>query len=150
MRKELRIVCPNGHLGFAPTKKHSFHLAAQTKPDYYCSDSGSDDIGASALGSDRSVSMYKWQKHDLELMLLAAREQNVPMIIGSAGDTGANSRVDMYIQIIKDLAEEHQLPPFKIAYFYSEIEKPFIQEKLEQNVVIEGLNSRYNMTQEQL
>ena len=28
-----------------------------------------------------------WQYHDLELML-AAREQGVPMIIGSAGDTG--------------------------------------------------------------
>src|SRR5690606_19905752 len=111
MKKEIRIVSPNGHLGFAPTKEESFRLAAATKPDYYCADSGSDDIGASALGSDRSVSMYQWQKHDLELMLLASREQNVPMIIGSAGDTGSNSRVDMYVQMIKDLAEEHNLPP---------------------------------------
>lgn len=54
--------------------------------------------------------MYKWQKHDLELMLLAAREQGVPMLIGSAGDTGSNSRVDRYVQIIKDLASEHNLP----------------------------------------
>ncbi len=75
MKKELRIVSPNGHLGFAPTKEESFRLAAATKPDYYCADSGSDDIGASALGADRSVSMYKWQKHDLELMLLAAENK---------------------------------------------------------------------------
>src|SRR5690625_1668780 len=150
MRKELRIVCPNGHLGFAPTKKHSFHLAAQTKPDYYCSDSGSDDIGASALGSDRSVSMYKWQKHDLEIMLLAAREQNVPMIIGSAGDTGANSRVDMYVNIIKDIAKEYQLSSFKIAYFYSEVDKAYVQEKLNNQVTIEGLDSRPALTGEDL
>lgn len=150
MKKELRIVCPNGHLGFAPTKEHSFHLAAKTKPDYYCSDSGSDDIGASALGSDRSVSMYKWQKHDLELMLLAAREQNVPMIIGSAGDTGANSRVDMYVEIIKDLAKEHNLPPFKIGYFYSEVDKSYIQEKLDNEITIEGLDSRLDLTQDDL
>lgn len=147
MKKEIRIVCPNGHLGFAPTKEESFYLAADTKPDYYCSDSGSDDIGASALGSDRSVSMYKWQKHDLELMLLKSREQNVPMIIGSAGDTGANSRVDMYVKMIKDIAKEHDLPPFKIGYFYSEVDKSYIKEKLKNNVIIEGLDSRSNLTE---
>lgn len=148
MRKELRIVCPNGHLGFAPTKVESFKLAAATKPDYYCADSGSDDIGAAALGSDRSVSMYKWQKHDLELMLLASREQGVPMIIGSAGDTGANSRVDMYVQMIKDLAEEHKLPPFKIGYFYSEVENSYLSNKLSNNITLEGLDSRDSLTQE--
>jgi hypothetical protein len=137
MKKELRIVCPNGHLGFAPTKEESFWLAAATKPDYYCADSGSDDIGAAALGSDRSVSMYKWQKHDLELMLLASREQGVPMIIGSAGDTGTNSRVDMYVQMIKDLAVEHKLPPFKIGYFYSEVDKSYLTNKLANQITLE-------------
>ncbi|GIN95679.1 3-methylaspartate ammonia-lyase [Siminovitchia terrae] len=150
MKKELRILCPNGHLGFAPTKEESFHIGAKTKPDYYCSDSGSDDIGASALGSDRSVSMYKWQKHDLELMLLAARKQGVPMIIGSAGDTGANSRVDMYVQIIKDLAKEHHLPPFKIGYFYSEVDKKYLTDKLQNEVVIEGLDGRSKLTREDI
>lgn len=150
VRKEIRIVCPNGHLGFAPTKEASFYIAADTKPDYYCADSGSDDIGASALGSDQSVSMYKWQKHDLELMLLKSREQNVPMIIGSAGDTGANSRVDMYVEIIKDLAKEHNLAPFKLGYFYSEVDKSYVQDKLDANIVIEGLDSRTDLTQEEL
>src|SRR5699024_9730160 len=146
MKNEIRIVCPNGHLGFAPTKEESFYIAADTKPDYYCSDSGSDDIGASALGSDRSVSMYNWQKHDLELMLLKSREQNVHMIIGSAGDTGANSRVDMYVQIIKDLAKEHNLESFKIGYFYSEVGKPYLQDKLKNGEILEGLDSRSNLT----
>lgn len=150
MKKQLRILCPNGHLGFAPTKEESFRIAAATKPDYYCCDSGSDDIGASALGDDRSVSMYKWQKHDLELMLLAAREQGVPMLIGSAGDTGANSRVDMYVQIIKDLAKEHGLPPFKLAYFYSEVDKAYLKNKLNNEIVIEGLDARETLTEEDL
>lgn len=150
MKKELRIVSPNGHLGFAPTKEESFYLAKATKPDYYCCDSGSDDIGPTALGSDRSVSMYRWQKHDLELMLLAAREQGVPMLIGSAGDTGANSRVDMYVQMIKDIAKEHRLPPFKIGYFYSEVDKDYLYQKLDENVPIEGLDNRPNLTKSDL
>ncbi len=145
-KKELRIVSPNGHLGFAPTKEESFYIAAATKPDYYCCDSGSDDIGPTALGQDRSVSMYKWQKHDLELMLLASRKQGVPMIIGSSGDTGANSRVDMYVQIIKDLAKEHNLPPFKLAYFYSEVDKDTLKEKMNSGITIEGLDGRKPLT----
>lgn len=148
MKKELRILCPNGHLGFAPTKEESFYIGAATKPDYYCCDSGSDDIGASALGANRSVSMYKWQKHDLELMLMAAREQEVPMLIGSAGDTGANSRVDMYVQIIKDLAKEHNLAPFKLAYFYSEVDKNHLKNQLTNEVIIEGLDGRKALTKE--
>lgn len=147
-KKELNIVSPNGHLGFAPTKEESFYLAKETKPDYYCCDSGSDDIGPSALGEDRSVSMYRWQKHDLELMLLASREQNVPMIIGSSGDTGANSRVDMYVEIIKDLAKKHDLPSFKLAYFYSEVEKETIAQKMHNGIVIEGLDEREAATKE--
>lgn len=149
-KKELRIICPNGHLGFSPTKEESFWIGAKTRPDYYCSDSGSDDIGPGPLGDDKSTSLYVWQKHDLEMMLIASREQGVPMIIGSAGDTGTNSRVDMYIQIIKDLAKEHNIPKFKLAYFYSEVDKEYLRNKLMNGVEIEGLDSRTNLTIEEL
>lgn len=149
-KSQLRILCPNGHLGFAPTKEGSFKIGAATRPDYYCCDSGSDDIGPAPLGADKSVSMYRWQKHDLELMLLAAREQGVPMIIGSAGDTGSNSRVDMYVQIIKDIAKEHKLPNFKLAYFYSEVEKEYIRKKMLADVEVEGLDGRNSLTLEEL
>lgn len=149
-KKELRIISPNGHLGFAPTKEESFYIGAKTKPDYYCSDSGSSDIGPAPLGADKSAGLYEWQKHDLELMLVASREQGVPMIIGSAGDTGANSRVDMYIQIIKDLAKKHNLPKFKLAYFYSEVDKEYLRNKMNNGSVIEGLDSRGALTMEEL
>jgi hypothetical protein len=149
-RKELRILCPNGHLGFAPTKEGSFHIGAKTMPDYYVSDSGSDDIGPGPLGADRSPSLKVCQKHDLELMLVAAREQGVPMIIGSAGDTGTNSRVDMYIEMIKEIAKEHNIPKFKLAYFYSEVDKEILKEKMNRGIVIEGLDSRENLTMEEL
>jgi hypothetical protein len=90
-----RIICPNGHLGFAPLKPESFALGVAAGPDFIAADSGSDDIGPGPLGSDTSTSPLAWQTHDLEAMLLAARARGVPMIIGSAGDTGTNSRVDL-------------------------------------------------------
>ena len=149
-KKELRILCPNGHMGFAPTKEGSFWIGAETKPDYYCCDSGSDDIGPGPLGSDTCVSPYAWQKHDLELMLLAARKQGVPMMIGSSGDTGTDSRVDMYIEMIRDLAKRHNMAPFKLVSFYSELDKDYIRKKMAKGDVVEGLDGRTNLTPEEL
>lgn len=149
-KKQMRILCPNGHLGFAPTKEKSFWLGAETKPDYYVSDSGSNDIGPGPLGEDICAGQYEWQKHDLELMLVASRKQKVPMIIGSAGDTGTNSRVDMYVEMIKDLAKKHNIPNFKLGYFYSEVPKEYVRKKMEQGEVVEGLDNRDNLTMEEL
>ena len=149
-KSSLTLHCSNGHLGFAPTKEESFWIGAKTKPNYYCCDSGSDDIGPAPLGMDKCVSHPNWQIHDLELMLLASREQGVPMIIGSAGDTGSNSRVDMYVQFIRDLAKKHNLPKFKLAYFYSEVDKEYIRKKMLAGEDIEGLDSRANLTIEEL
>ncbi len=149
-KRELRILCPNGHLGFAPTKEESFWIGAETRPDYYCCDSGSDDIGPGPLGSDTSVSPYEWQKHHLELMLVAARKQGVPMMIGSSGDTGTNSRVDMFVEMIKTLSHKHHLAPFKLVYFYSELDKEWIRTKMKQGRIIKGLDARNNFTFEEL
>ena len=95
----------------------SFNLGVSARPDYFAADSGSDDIGPVPLGTDTSTSPESWQRHDLEHMLLAARKNKVPMIIGSAGDTGTNSRVDKFVAMIKDIAEQHQLPKFKLGFF---------------------------------
>ncbi len=146
----LRFLCPNGHLGFAPSKRESFDIGAATKPDFYCCDSGSSDIGPGPLGGDYSVSPYEWQKHDLEMMLVAARRQEVPMIIGSSGDTGTRSRVDLYVDIIKELAVKHNLPPFNLAYFYSDVPIAYLKGKLTAGETIEGLDGRKNLTAEEL
>ena len=149
-KKELRIISPNGHLGFAPTKEESFKIGAATKPDYYCCDSGSDDIGPGPLGGDHCASHKEWQIHDIELMLLASREQGVPMIIGSSGDTGSNSKVDMFVDIIIELAKKHNLPDFKLAYFYSEVDKEYLRKKMNNGITVEGLDNRSNFTIEEL
>lgn len=147
---QMRILCPNGHLGFAPTKEESFWLGVETRPDFYCCDSGSDDIGPGPLGADTSTSPYDWQKHDLELMLIASRKQGVPMIIGSAGDTGTRSRVDLYVKIIKDLAIKHGFKKFKLAYFYSDVDKEYLRSKMKTGHKVEGLDGRSELSEPDL
>jgi hypothetical protein len=148
--KSLRIICPNGHLGFAPIRVESFKLGVAARPDYIAADSGSDDVGPIPLGSDTSTSPLAWQTHDLEQMLLASRELAVPMIIGSAGDTGSNSRVDLYVQIIKELAQKHRLKRFRLGYFYSEVSKEHVRRRLRAGERVIGLDAHVDLTESEL
>ncbi|MBK9605450.1 MAG: acyclic terpene utilization AtuA family protein [Betaproteobacteria bacterium] len=146
----LRIICPNGHLGFAPIRVESFRLGVAARPDYIAADSGSDDVGPVPLGTDTSTSPLAWQTHDLEHMLLAARELGVPMIIGSAGDTGANSRVDLFVKIIRELAAKHRLPRFKLGYFYSEVGREDLRRRMRGGETVVGLEGYAALTEAEL
>ncbi len=144
--KTLRFLAPNGHLGFAPLKPGSFELGVAVHPDFIVSDSGSDDIGPGPLGSDTCTSPKAWQRHDLEHILLASRKLGVPMIIGSAGDTGSNSRVDMYVEMIHEIAAGHNLAPFRLGYFYSEVPNDLVRRRIAAGERVAGLNGRSDLT----
>lgn len=145
-QQAMRIVSPNGHLGFAPTRPESFREALKQDLDYVIADSGSCDIGPGPLGSDGCASPREWQYHDLELMLLACREQKIPMMIGSAGDTGSDRSVALFVDMIKEIARKHGLPEFTIGYFNSEVPVDRLHKALAGGTVIEGLDGRPDLT----
>jgi hypothetical protein len=146
----MRILCPTGHVSYVPMEPESFYRAMETKPDIVAADAGSDDIGPKAIGADTSVSRLIWQTFDLEHMLLASRRQGIPMIIGSAGDCGSNSRVDVFVSLIKQLAEKHRIPKFKLGYFYSEVSKDYLKNKLQSGSAITGLGGFSELTVEEI
>src|SRR5689334_144755 len=149
-RQSLRIICPNGHLGFAPLRVESFALGVAERPDCIAADSGSDDVGPIPLGTDTSTSPLAWQTHDLEQMLRASRKLGVPMIIGSSGDTGANSRVDLFVQIVRELATRHRLPQFKLGYFYSEVDRDELRRRMRRGETVAGLEGHAALTDAEL
>ena len=87
----LRIVCPNGHLGFAPIKTGSFRIGCNCEPDLICADSGSCDVGPGPLGADTSSSPLQWQTDDLETMLIASRRLGVPMMVARPATPAATA-----------------------------------------------------------
>ncbi len=95
MPERMSIISPTGHLGFTPIERGSFEIGLARRPDAIVADSGSCDIGPQPLGADEHSSP-EWQRHDLELMLLAARRLGVPMIVGSASDAGTDRGVHQY------------------------------------------------------
>ncbi|WP_293798067.1 acyclic terpene utilization AtuA family protein [uncultured Bosea sp.] len=146
----LRILCPNGHLGFAPSRRGSFDHGIEASPDIVACDSGSCDIGPVPLGMDGTASPLAWQRHDVEMMLLGARPRGLPVIIGSAGDTGTDSRVDRFVELVQDIAREHELPRFKLGYFYSEVSKETVRAKMAAGSTIAGLPGRTDLTPAEL
>ena len=148
--QSLRIISPNGHLGFAPIRTASFELGVAAGPHYIAADSGSDDVGPVPLGADICTSPEAWQRHDLEHMLLASRRLDVPMIIGSSGDTGSNSRVDLFVRIIRELAAKHGLKKFRLGWFYSEVDREYLRAKMRSGDKVTGLDGRADLTEGEL
>jgi len=148
--KTLRIICPNGHLGFAPLRVESFEIGVASHPDYIAADSGSDDVGPGPLATDTSTSPLSWQTHDLEAMLLASRRLGVPMIIGSSGDTGSNSRVDLFVKIIREIAAKHRLPAFRLGWFYSEVPKNELRRRMRAGEIVRGLEGHSTLVESEL
>lgn len=140
--KPVKILCPTGHLSFTPLEPESFRRGCEHGPDFIIADAGSCDIGPRPLGADQHVSHEAWQRHDLAIMLRQARALNVPMIVGSASDTGTDRGVDQFAEIVRSVAEESDLPPFRLAVIYSEVPVARLRERLSAGVQIEGLGHR--------
>ena len=150
MRDRMSILSPTGHLGFTPIEAESFALGVARRPDAIVADSGSCDIGPQPLGADEHCSPEEWQRHDLELMLLAARRLGVPMIVGSASDTGTDRGVRQYAAIIEELARRHRLAPFTLATIRSEVSGREVARRMEGGARVEGLDGRPDLTRETL
>jgi hypothetical protein len=144
MRQELRVMISTGHLGTAPSGLDSFQRGMATRPDYLVADAGSADPGPVYLGED--ISLGHFVREELELFLTASRAHGVPLIIGSAGDTGSNRGVDEFVRTLEDLAREHRLPRFTIGYFYSEVDKERLRRSLAAGRAITGLGGFPDLT----
>jgi hypothetical protein len=140
--KTVRIVTPTGHLGTTPLETASFERGCAASPDFIVADSGSADIGPYPLGADRAASDEVWQRHDIEAMLLAARRLGIPLILGSASDTGTDRGVDQYVRLVGEIADEHGLAPFRLAAIYSELAVEDVRRRLKDGATLRGLHGR--------
>jgi hypothetical protein len=132
-------------MGTMPFSEESFLAGVAEKPDFIIADSGSCDIGPYPLGADIPPSAEAFQRHDLEHMLLAARKLGVPMIVGSASDTGTDRGVDQYVRLIGDIARQHGLAPFRLAAIHTEMPVAALRARLEGGETISGLNGRADL-----
>ncbi len=109
----------------------SFEEGMKRKPHVIAVDAGSTDPGPYYLGAGKSFTDRNSVKRDLEIMIPAALEQNIPVIIGTAGGSGGRPHVAFCVDIIKEIAREKNLS-FKMAVIQSEFDKDFIKQNLKE------------------
>lgn len=126
--KEFRILSPTAILGYG-FPEESFKEGMKRKPHVIAVDGGSSDPGPYYLGAGISFTDRNAVKRDLEHMLTAAVENNIPVVVGTAGGSGANSHLYWCVDIVKEIAKEKKLT-FNLAIIEAEIEKQVVKEKL--------------------
>ncbi|MCL1924918.1 MAG: DUF1446 domain-containing protein [Defluviitaleaceae bacterium] len=126
--KEMRILSPTAILGYG-FPESSFEAGMAQKPHIIAVDAGSTDPGPYYLGSGNCFVDRAGTKRDLTFMLKAAIKENIPLIIGTAGGSGARDHLQRDVEIIKEIAKENNLS-FKIAVIPSDINKNTVLEAL--------------------
>ena len=126
--RELRILAPNGMLGYGFPVKW-FKRALSMNPHAIAVDSGSTDSGPHKLAMGVMTCSKEAYTKDISLLLDAVSEKKIPLFINSAGGAGTNAQVDIFLDIIEKISRQRNYH-FKIAAIYSEIDKNLIKEKL--------------------
>ena len=122
--KEFKILSPTGIVGYG-FPEESFCAGVAQKPDLIACDAGSTDPGPYYLGAGIPFTNATAVKRDMTLMLKAARQMDIPLVIGTCGGAGANPHLQREVGILKEIAKENNLS-FKLAVISSEFEKPYL------------------------
>ena len=130
---EFRVLSPTAILGYGFPEK-SFKNGMKRKPHMIAVDAGSTDPGPFYLGSGKSFTDRELVKRDLAIMLKASVKQKIPLVIGSAGGSGALPHVKWCNSIIKEIAREEGLG-FKIGIIFSDINKEAVISTLKKNKI---------------
>jgi len=126
--KSLTYLSPTGMVGGGFTEEHFINALDRDLAFIGC-DAGSCDGGPSYLGANEHFGSRAAVKRDLAILLRAARKLDIPLLIGSCGGSGGNWNVDWMFDILKEIAAEEALKPFKTALIYSEPDRDLLVEK---------------------
>lgn len=128
MKQELKILTPNGILGYG-IPEEDFWRGIDAGAGAMIIDAGSTDPGPYLLGLDSTIVSREAYLRDLTIMLKATATRKVPAYISSAGGAGTNRQVDALLDIIGEIARANDWK-FKAAAIYADIDKTVILERL--------------------
>uniref|UniRef100_UPI003B5294D5 acyclic terpene utilization AtuA family protein n=1 Tax=Roseovarius indicus TaxID=540747 RepID=UPI003B5294D5 len=117
--RSLKVLSASGQLGYgipAESLRHGLDWA----PDFIGCDMGSVDPGPAYLGAGQMATSPELTRRDLRLVLLGARQLDVPLLLGSAGTAGARPHLDQTLEMIREIAAEEGLS-FRLASISSDV-----------------------------
>lgn len=119
--EEFRVLSPTAILGYG-FPEESFMQGIARKPDLIACDAGSTDPGPYYLGSGKSFTNRAFVKRDLRYMLVEGMKLDVPVVVGTAGGSGAAPHLAWCRDILYEIAREEKLS-FKLGVIAADIPK---------------------------
>jgi hypothetical protein len=144
---ELRILSPTAILGYG-FPLSSFQAGLDRDPHVIAVDAGSTDPGPYYLGAGKSFTQRSAVKRDLRYLIDAALTRKIPLIIGTAGGSGAKPHVDWNLAIVEEILSELKLTA-QLGVIYSDIDRDFLIEELKRGRV-ESLGPVDDLTEEDI
>lgn len=126
--KQLTLLSPTAILGYG-FPDSSFERGISFGPDVIAVDAGSSDPGPYYLGSGKCFVSRVAVKRDLTYLLRAARTLRVPLVIGSAGGSGAKPHLEWCYDILMEVAKEEGVS-FRLAVITADVEHSYLQDAL--------------------
>lgn len=123
----IKVLVPAGSLG-AGAREEEIRYGIAQGAHVIASDAGSTDSGAAYLALGISKNNRGSVKRDLTIMMKAAHEAGIPIVIGTSGQAGGDLNVDWTRDIAVEVARELGIRP-KIALLYSELSKETVKAK---------------------
>ena len=114
------IIFPSGMLGAGFTAE-SIKRGIAMGATAIAIDGGSTDSGPHYLGAGVAKTAAAAVERDLQILLAAACENRIPLIVGSCGTSGTDAGVDWVAGIAARIAAQDRLS-FRMARIYSELD----------------------------
>ncbi|WP_346764235.1 acyclic terpene utilization AtuA family protein [Caulobacter sp. SLTY] len=92
------------------------------------SDAGSTDSGAAYLVLGKAKYPREAIKRDLKILMKAQADANIPLLVGTCGQSGSDAALNLVRDIAIEIAGEEGLSP-RIALLYSEQDKAVLKAK---------------------
>lgn len=127
--REAVVLTPTGCIGNRGIHAETFKKALdEVKPQVLAMDGGSLDPGAYYLGAGQAHSPVKNVTWDLDLLITHAVPRKIPIVIGSAGGSGAREHVDTTIGFMRDIARRRGVR-VKTAVIYSDLDPTYLRKR---------------------
>ncbi len=102
---EVRFIAATAMLG-GGVHTSALQRALELEPHFIAADAGTTDAGPYALGSGEPAFPRAALKRDLKAVLEARQVRGIPALVGSAGTAGADHHVDLFVELITEIARE--------------------------------------------
>jgi len=126
--EEFRVLSPTAILGYG-FPESSFKRGIERKPHLIAVDAGSTDPGPYYLGAGKAFTDRAFVKRDLRYMIKEGVRLGIPVVVGTAGGSGASVHLEWCRKIIEEIAQEEKLS-FKMGVIPSDVDKQTVKKAL--------------------